>query len=63
MSRYVITCGRQGQVVTRTSDPLVAAKARALGFRVRCYAERPMQPEVIDKMAVLNQAAWTMVEA
>lgn len=43
--------------MTRTSDPLVAAKARALGFRVRCYAERPMQHEAMDKAAVLNMAA------
>ena len=57
MTRYVITCGRQGQVVTRTSDPLVAAKARQLGFRVRCYAERPMQPEILDKMTVLTVEA------
>ena len=57
MSRYVITYGRRGQVVTRTSDPLVAAKARALGFRVRCYAERPMQHEAMDKAAVLNMEA------
>ena len=57
MGRYVITYRRRGQVVTRTSDPLVMRQAVQLGFRVRVDATKPMQPEVMDKMAVLNMAA------
>ena len=54
MPRYVITCGRQGQVVTRTNDPLVMRQAIALGFRVRVDATKPMQHEMLDKMTVLT---------
>ena len=57
MSRYVITYGRRGQVVTRTSDPLVMRQAVQLGFRVRVDATKPMQHEVMDKVAVLTVEA------
>ena len=62
MPRYTITRGPRAQVVTRTSDPLVMRQAVQLGFRVRVDATKPMQHEMLDKMAVLNMAAWTMVE-
>ena len=57
MSRYVITYGRRGQVVTRTNDPLVMRQAVQLGFRVRVDATKPMQHEVMDKVAVLTVEA------
>ena len=57
MSRYVITRGPRAQVVTRTNDPLVMRQAVQLGFRVRVDATKPMQPEILDKMAVLTVEA------
>ena len=57
MSRYVITRGPRAQVVTRTNDPLVMRQAVKLGFRVRVDATKPMQHEVLDKMAVLTVEA------
>ena len=57
MSRYVITRGPRAQVVTRTNDPLVMRHAVQLGFRVRVDATKPMQYEVLDKMAVLTVEA------
>ena len=57
MSRYVITRGPRAQVVTRTSDPLVMRQAVKLGFRVRVDTTKPMQHEVLDKMAVLTVEA------
>ena len=57
MSRYTITRGPRAQVVTRTNDPLVMRHAVQLGFRVRVDATKPMQHEVLDKMAVLTVEA------
>lgn len=54
MGRYTITRGPRAQVVTRTNDPLVMRQAVQLGFRVRVDATKPMQPDVLDKMAVLT---------
>ena len=57
MPRYTITRGKEAQVVTRTSDPLVMRQAVQLGFRVRVDATEPMKPEMLDKMAVLTVEA------
>lgn len=60
MTRYTITRGRNATVITRTNDPLTAAKARELGFRVKCVPTINMQPDMTDKHAILQLAADTM---
>ena len=40
--------------MTRTNDQLVMRQAVQFGFRVRVDATKPMQHEMLDKMAVLT---------